>query len=115
MNNFWMKLKVWSKAILFGLVGLYVIIFLAMNWEAHVDREINFVFTKSDPKPRILTVLLLTAIVSIIGWWLFRMVFRTYRQFREMRDRNRTTKLEKEVAEMKAKTPPAKDMAPDPE
>jgi hypothetical protein len=48
-------------------------------------------------------VLLVTAVISIFGWWLLRTVLKTLRQWRTLQDRSRTVKLEKEMAEMKAK------------
>ncbi len=103
MGNFWFKVKLWTKSIVFGLIGLYVIVFISSNWGVTVNGDLNLVFIHRYPSPPILGVLFFTSVLSIVGWWLFRTVLKTVRQFREMRQRNRTTRLEKEVAEMKAK------------
>ena len=50
-----------------------------------------------------LLVLLLTAVFSVFGWWLFRTVFKTLRQLRDVKDRARLERLEREQADMKAK------------
>ena len=102
MGNFWLKVKLWSKSIVFGLIGLYVLLFMAFNWNVRVQGDLDFVFTKFRDS-RILAVLFFTAVLSVVGWWLFRTVLTTIRQFKEMRQRNLTSRLEKDLAEMKAK------------
>ena len=115
MTNFWLKLKLWTKGIVFGLIGLYVIVFLSRNWNVRVAGLLDFVFTDFQ-NPHVLLLMLFTAVVSVIGWWLLRPVVGTIRQFRDLRERGRAARLEKDVAEMKAgkATPsvsPAKDDA----
>lgn len=103
MNNWWLKIKIWTKVAVFGVVGLYVIVFLLKNWDAKVEPAVYFPFVHNYDHPQLLTVLLITAVVSIFGSWLIRTIFRTIRQVRDLRARGRTAKLEKEMAEMKAK------------
>jgi hypothetical protein len=98
----WEKIKLWTRVVVFGALALYLLIVIAVNWELRVKGTLQLVFVKFD-EPRVLLVLLVTAVVSIFGWWLLRAVFKTVRQFRSVRDRSRTTKLEKEMAEMRAK------------
>jgi hypothetical protein len=90
----------WTKAIVFGAAAIYVILFVLFNHGTRVS--LDFVFHKYEAAP-LLLVLLLTAIFSVVGWWSFRTVFKTLRQLREVKDRSRLEKLEKEHAEMKAK------------
>jgi len=98
----WEKLKFWLKVIVFGLAALYLIVITMLNWSLVIEGELNLLFTKYQ-RPHVLTVLLVTAVCSIFGWWLFRTVFKALRQWRHLQDRSRTVKLEKEVADMKAK------------
>jgi hypothetical protein len=98
----WEKLKLWTRAIIFGVLALYVLIILAVNWELRLDGTLQLMFIQF-VKPRVLSVLLVTAVVSLIGWWLLRAVIKTVRQVQSVRERSRTAKLEKEVAEMRAK------------
>src|SRR4051794_38862030 len=98
----WEKIKLWTRVIIFGALALYLLIVVAVNWGLRVNGPLPMGFVKFD-NPRVLLVLLVTAVVSIFGWWLTRAVFKTVRQFRSVRDRSRTTKLEREMAEMRAK------------
>ena len=98
----WEKIKLWTRIILFSALALYLLIVIAVNWDKRVDGVLQLVFVKFE-KPRVLLVLLATAIVSIFGWWLMRTVFKALRQLQSVRERSRTTRLEKDLAEMKAK------------
>jgi hypothetical protein len=98
----WEKIKLWTRVVIFGALALYLLIVIAVNWELRLNGPLQLVFVKFD-SPRVLVVLLVTAVVSVFGWWLARAVFKTVRQFRSVRDRSRTAKLEKEMAEMRAK------------
>lgn len=98
----WEKFKLYTKMTVFGAMALYVLAFIFMNRERAVDGELKLIFTTFN-RPSILLVLPITAVLSIIAWWLVRTIFKTVRQFRTLRERSRTAKLEKEVADMKAK------------
>jgi hypothetical protein len=98
----WEKFKLWLRVIVFGAMALYVLIVVTLNWGLVLEGKLRLIFTEFD-HPRVLVVLIVTAVLSIFGWWLFRTIFKTVRQFRSGRERSRTTKLEREVAEMKAK------------
>jgi hypothetical protein len=125
MGTFWEKFKFWTKAIVFGVAALYLLIVVTLNWNLTIKGDLNLIFTKFTD-PHVLTVLLVTAVLSIVGWWLFRTVIRTLRQWQTLQDRSRTARLEKEMAEMRAKaqmlqtrdtfppTAPAAPIAPPP-
>jgi hypothetical protein len=98
----WEKFKLWLRVIVFGTMALYLLIVIALNWGLVLEGKLRLIFTEFD-HPRVLVVLIVTAVMSIFGWWLFRTIFKTVRQFRSGRERSRTSKLEREVAEMKAK------------
>jgi hypothetical protein len=98
----WEKLKFYTRVTLFGVLALYLLIVIYLNLDVRLDKDLHLIFTKYE-KPRILVVLLVTAFLSVFAWWLVRTIFKTVRQFRTMQERARTAKLEKEVAEMKAK------------
>jgi hypothetical protein len=98
----WEKIKLWTRIVVFSALALYLLIVVAVNWELRVDGILQLVFVKFE-KPRVLLVLLATAVVSIFGWWLTRTVFKALRQLQSVRERSRTARLEKEMAEMKAK------------
>jgi hypothetical protein len=98
----WEKIKLWTRITVFSALALYLLIVIAVNWELRVKGTLQLVFIKFD-EPRVLLVLLVTALVSIFGWWLTRTVFKAFRQLQSVRERSRTARLEKEMAEMKAK------------
>ena len=98
----WEKIKLWTRVILFGALAIYLLIVIAVNWELKVGGTLSLLFVKYE-QPRILLVLLVTGVLSIFGWWLIRTIFKTARQFRTMRERNRTARLERDVADMRAK------------
>ncbi len=98
----WEKFKLWLRVVIFGTMALYLLIVVTLNWGLVLEGKLRLIFTEFD-HPRVLVVLIVTAVMSIFGWWLFRTIFKTVRQFRSGRERSRTSKLEREVAEMKAK------------
>lgn len=100
MGNIWLKIKVWTKLVLFALVAVYVLFFVAMNsgytatfW-AFYHRE----YTKS-----VLVLVLLAFGCGVVTTLLVRTSFSTLRQVRELKQRNRTMRMEKQLSEMEAK------------
>ena len=102
MNTQWLKIKMWTKISLFGAVAIYVITFVLLNRNAEIRPALDFVFKKYEGINALL-VLFLTSIFSILGWALFRTVFKTLRQMREVRRRAHLERIEKEHSEMLAK------------
>ena len=98
----WEKLKFYTRVILFSALALYLLVVVTLNWSISVQGRLRLVFTEFE-NPRILMVMLVTGVLSIVAWWLIRTIFKTIRQFRALRERSRTAKLEKEVADMRAK------------
>ncbi len=98
----WEKLKFYTRVILFSALALYLLVVVTLNWSISVQGRLRLVFTEFE-NPRILMVMLVTGVLSIVAWWLIRTIFKTIRQFRTLRERSRTAKLEKEVADMRAK------------
>src|SRR5687767_5382571 len=98
----WEKFKLWTRVILFGALTIYLLIVVTLNWTLRIDGQLHLMFLQYE-KPRVLVVLLITAVLSIFGWWLIRTIFKALRQFRDVRDRSRTARLEREMVEMKAK------------
>src|SRR5258708_5202724 len=99
MKTSWLKLKLWSKVTVFGGIALYVVGFIIANRNARVDPTLNFLF-KEYEKPSVLLVLLLTGLTSVFGWWLFKTVFKTVRQMRDVKRRAHLERIEREHAEM---------------
>ena len=90
------------KFVVLGLFVIHVILFILLNLTAEVSPKLHLIY-KSYDKPNFLFVMLSTSIISIFGWWLFRTSYKTLRQLSASQTRSQTAKLERDVAEMKAK------------
>ena len=99
MSNTWLKIKMWTKVVIFGLIAVLTIIILAENW----DERVHLHLLSKHYDWSLLLVLFLTCIFSIFGWWLIKTAFKTIRQFRDMRRRGQIAKLERDHADMLAK------------
>jgi hypothetical protein len=102
VSEFFAKLRLWTRVIVLGALAIYLILFVSFNWGTRINGDLHFVFTKFN-QPRILFVLLVTAVISVFGWWLFRTLYKTIRQLREVSLKTKTAQLERDMAEMKAK------------
>jgi uncharacterized membrane protein len=102
MTNVWLKFKIWFKLILFGLIALYIILFLLKNYDTKVTVWIWFGDTGTYSSS-ILALVFAVFVLSVIGTLLTSTIWRTVRQIREASDRSRTQKLERAIAEMNAK------------
>lgn len=102
MNGFWQKFLAIVKFVVLGLLLIHVLLFIVLNMSAVVDTQLNLIYRKYD-RPNFLLVMLLTSVLSIFGWWLFRVSLRTIRQINDSNSRSRTLKLERDMAEIKSK------------
>ena len=98
MGNLWLKIKIWTKVIAFALLTLAVLIFLVQN----INKSVTL-WLWNDIETTLLKVVFFTALISVLFTVLLGTTFRTVRQIRELRSRNRSDKLEREVADMRAK------------
>ena len=96
----WLKIKIWTKVALFAFVAVYLLIFFLKN----NDREVQFWYWYNRaPQTPVLLLAGLSFLAGVLIAILVRMMFKTVHQVREMRNRARTERLEREVADMKAK------------
>ena len=96
----WLKIKFWTKLTVTALVTLYIAIFIAKNSERKTQFWYWFYRDYEVPILILAAVSFLTGVLSAI---LIRTTVRTMRQFRDLRARSRTEKLEREIADMKVK------------
>ena len=101
MNNLWLKIKIWTKIVLFTLLGAYLLVFVLKNTSETV--KFWYFFTQDSVTVSVLTFTLAVFFIGVIGALLTRMVFRTVRQMKELSERNRLSRIEQEQADMKAK------------
>ncbi len=100
MNTIWLKIKVWTKGIVGALLLIYILIFIAQN----SGQTVKFWwFFGQEPETSLLIFTFFTFFFGVFITLLVRAALKTVRQIREIRERNRTARLEREVAEMRSK------------
>ena len=102
MKSSWLKIKMWTKVSVFGAVAIYLAAFVLLNRNAFISPALDFVFKKYESVNALL-VLLLTGVFSIFGWSLFRTIFKTLRQMRDVNRRTHLERIEREHTDMVAK------------
>ena len=104
MNASLLKVWVWAKIALFALIVVYILYFVIANYEemATVSYFPGRAFRSS-----VLLLGLLTFLLGGLTTLLVRTTLATLRQIRGVRDRAKTDRLEREVAEMRTKRPAA--------
>lgn len=90
--NFWLKLRVWTKIIFFGLIALYIAIFALKN--VYTKTELWLFFgTDWTIQSSVLLLAIGAFVLGIIFAMLTRTIFRTIAQLREMKRK----RMEKEA------------------
>ncbi len=100
MNNLWLKIKLWTKIAICAFVAIYLLVFIVKNNGYKVDFWFWYNRQVNESVLLLVSAAFLTGVLATI---LTRMMFHTARQFSVMRNNSRTEKLEREVADMKAK------------
>jgi hypothetical protein len=100
MGNFWLKVWVWTKVTLVGLLLLYLLAFIFENSQKMVTPWFWF---GVEPSTNVLFLSLYAFLAGVLTTILLRTTFATLRQLRELRERQRADRLEREVSDMKAK------------
>jgi len=99
MGNFWLKIKVWTKGITIALILLYVLIFVIKN-----NEPVKFWWWYNREDQYSMLVLIgISFFAGVISTVLVRTTWRTIHQIRDLRDRSRTQRVERDLAEMKEK------------
>jgi uncharacterized integral membrane protein len=100
MGDLWLKIKVWSKIGIFALVTIYLLLFIIFNSNQDINIWVWFDHTKHPTLLELIVSLLFAGmVITLLG----RMAYRTIRQIKDMRYRNQTAQLSKDLADMKAK------------
>jgi uncharacterized integral membrane protein len=99
MNNYWLKIKIWTKIVIVSLLVIYVILFIAQNSNQGVTVWLWF---GHYPDTSAIVLILVTLLLGVVGTLLARVAIGTARQIRQMRERNRAQQLERKVADMEA-------------
>jgi uncharacterized integral membrane protein len=101
MNNLWLKIKVWTKIALAAFIVIYLVTFIAKNSAA--TAHVWFFFFREPYTVPLLYLIFFVFFAGVIGTILVRTTFKTINQVTELRNRNRQERLEREMADMKAK------------
>ena len=95
----WLKIKVWTKVAVFALLFLYVLIFIINNTEPVTP----WLWINTEPSMSLYVLLVVTFLFGVLAAILFRTTIKTLRQIRELKQRARSERLEREVSDMKTK------------
>lgn len=98
MQTLWLKIKIWTKIVVFVVLLIAVLVFIVQN----INKPVT-IWLWNDIQTTLLKVLFFTVLVSVVFTILIGTTRRTIRQIRELRARNRSRKLEEDLADMKAK------------
>jgi len=111
MSTLWLNIKIWTKIVSFSVIALLVIIILLLNRNTRVP--VDLLFVKYD-QPHLLSVLFLTSFLSILGWWLFLLVFKAIGQIRAARRLSRQGKANLAMTDMTSKVAKLQTLQPRP-
>jgi len=100
MGNLWLKFKIWTKVVLVGALFVYVILFTYNN--ASEPAHFWYWFNRR-PQTTLLLLVICSFLAGVIASFLVRTTIRTVRQVQEMKARSRVHRLDREMADMRAK------------
>ena len=100
MNDVWMKIKAWTKAIAIGVVFIYAVLFVYNNSGKEVDFWYWF---KHTHETTVFFLSVFAFFAGVIVTLLVRTLWSTVHQIRQARVQGRLEKLERENAEQRAK------------
>jgi uncharacterized integral membrane protein len=100
MGNVWLKIKIWTKGLIFGAFALYALVFFLRN-----DKTVEVWYWpwKAPYNISLIWLTLIVLVIGVLGTLLVRTTFKTIRQIREARAKSRLDKIERDHADMKAK------------
>lgn len=100
MGNLWLKIKIWAKVLLLVAVLVYVIVFTYMNAKEPVKL---WYWYNHQPQTTVLLLAVFAFLAGVVGTLLVRTTYSTIRQINELKDRQRTNRLDRTLADMQAK------------
>jgi len=100
MQVLWLKIKVWTKIIIFSLLLLYIAFFIFFN----ADKEVSiWYWFGHEPKTTVLWLGVITLLAGIIGTMLVRTGAKTVRQLRDLRSRGQMAQMKQDVEHLKSR------------
>jgi hypothetical protein len=98
--DLWLKIKVWTKIVVFALVISYIGCFWFLNYNLEVNIWLWF---GHEFHPGVIPLVFYTLLAGIIGTLVFRMVFRTMLQLRQIYKNKAEAQLKTDVNDLKTK------------
>jgi hypothetical protein len=100
MENIWLKIKIWTKIILFSIVVVYLLLFIFKN----SDQELTiWWWFGHDIKTSALELIPCVLLGGVIGTVVVRMAFRAITQIRDLKQRNATARLNRDMEDIRNK------------
>jgi len=100
MENLWLKIKIWTQILIFSVVVLYLEIFTYNNSDQPLTIWYWF---GHDIKTSALEMIPAMLLAGVLGTFVVRMTFRALKQIRELKQRNAAARMQKDMADIKAK------------
>jgi uncharacterized integral membrane protein len=100
VGTLWLKIKVWTKVTIAVALFIYAVVFVYQNSARPVQPWFWF---GREPQTSVLILVLCAFLLGVVGTILFRTTFKTLRQLRNLAERTRAERLEREMAEMRTK------------
>lgn len=101
MGNMWLKIKIWTKGIIFGALVLYSLLFFYNNSSREPVRF--WYWFGREPQASPLVLIMAAFLAGVVVTILVRTTLKTLRQVQDLRNKGRIDRLEREHAAMKAK------------
>jgi uncharacterized integral membrane protein len=100
MRTTWLKVWIWIKVWTAALLLIYLLVFVYKNSK----QEVTFwVWWNTEPRTTALLLAFFSFVAGGLSFWVMRTAFQTIRQVKELQQRNRQERTEKQIAEMHAK------------
>jgi hypothetical protein len=100
MGNLWLRIRIWTKVSVIGLLVLYVIVFTYKNAQEKVEL---WYWINQKPQTNLLLLVLCSFLAGVVGTIVARYTLRTVRQVQGLQDRARSQKLDRDSAQIRAK------------
>jgi hypothetical protein len=100
VGTLWLKIKVWTKVTIVVALFIYAVVFVYQNSARQVTPWFWF---GREPQTTVLILVICAFLLGVVGTILFRTTFKTLRQLRNLAERTRAERLEREMADMRTK------------
>jgi hypothetical protein len=100
MENLWLKIKIWTKIVIVSVVVIYLLVFVLFNANKEISIWWWYNRTVDTTALMLIGCMFLAGVICTL---LVRVTTSALRQVRELRERNKKARNERDMADMKAK------------